>query len=256
MLDLNAWYYDDEDKHSLYKISKKKIPKEERPYSSSKGLLMLTPVVLLLIIPPIVMTLLTIFWKELDSVDFILNLFTGETIVSIMSIMYLVCIMDSKNLNTLFRNVSKRFKPSSYKKYILNEITDMLNQVIIINDKKVTRLWKYLDISQSSDKRLVFSFEDENDFGFVDVKSLNGGYKDKKLESEAILYEAQTVEKISKDTVINISNILIDKEIKKKQEIYQDKADDAFEKFEANTDEQPTTLEQSLKKVSENLKSK
>ena len=80
--------------------------------------------------------------------------------------------------------------------------------------------------------------------------------KIKKLESEAILYEAQTVEKISKDTVINISNILIDKEIKKKQEIYQDKADNAFEKFEADADEQPTTLEQSLKKVSESLKAK
>lgn len=37
MLDLNAWYYDDEDKHSLYKISKKKFLKKNDLIHHLKG---------------------------------------------------------------------------------------------------------------------------------------------------------------------------------------------------------------------------
>lgn len=126
-------------------------------------------------------------------------------------------------------------------------VTDILNRPIIIDDKKVSRLYKHLDVTQSSNKTLVFTL---NKHSFEMWKS----YKATDYENEAISHNADKIPRLEFNTFVSIYNLL-QEEAKQKEatQIMKDKQE-AYAKFSVYEDDEGTSdIEQSLNDYSDEI---
>lgn len=127
-------------------------------------------------------------------------------------------------------------------------IVQKLNRPIIIDDKKVSRLYKHLDVTQSSNETLVFTL---NKHSFEMWKS----YKATDYENEAISYNADKIPRLEFNTFVSIYNLL-QEEAKQKEatQIMKDKRD-AYNKFSVydKDDEGTSDIEQSLNDYSDEI---
>lgn len=126
-------------------------------------------------------------------------------------------------------------------------VTDILNRPIIIDDKKVSRLYKHLDVTQSSNETLVFTL---NKHSFEMWKS----YKATDYENEAISYNVDKMPHLEFNTFVSIYNLL-QEEAKQKEatQIMKDKQE-AYAKFSVYEDDEGTSdIEQSLNDYSDEI---
>lgn len=126
-------------------------------------------------------------------------------------------------------------------------VTDILNRPIIIDDKKVSRLYKHLDVTQSSNETLVFTL---NKHSFEMWKS----YKATDCENEAISHNANKIPRLEFNTFVSIYNLL-QEEAKQKEatQIMKDKQK-AYAKFSVYEDDEGTSdIEQSLNDYSDEI---
>lgn len=139
-------------------------------------------------------------------------------------------------------------------KHALKAIVETLNEIYIINNEHVLRLWQYLDVNKSTPSQLVF------DFSQFDECLIYGKYlricqyhevSDDDLV-EIIASEAENVERIAESSVIDISNIIIEKHTLKKVEEKEKRVIKAVNQY--NFINQDTTiLEKSLDGVKDKL---
>lgn len=126
-------------------------------------------------------------------------------------------------------------------------VTDILNRPIIIDDKKVSRLYKHLDVTQSSNETLVFTL---NKHSFEMWKS----YKATDYENEAISHNADKMPRLEFNTFVSIYNLLQEEaKHEREMEIMQNKRD-AYNKFSVYEDDEGTSdIEQSLNDYSDEI---
>lgn len=164
-------------------------------------------------------------------------------------------------------SVANRRKSSTYVK----ELKNKLNQPIVFEDGTVNRLWKYLNIDESTDLELeydvvfleeprfthpVFNFNKRfPEFSHTpykhEVKSLKW-FDD--IEQKAILSEVETIEKLSTQFVRKILDIIIEKSRIKNERVYQRKINEAFNTYHASDLNETSVLEKSMREVSDELK--
>ena len=164
-------------------------------------------------------------------------------------------------------SVANRRKSSAYVK----ELTNKLNQPIVFEDGTVNRLWKYLNIDESTDLELEYDvvFLEEPRFTHPvfnfnkhfpeyshtpykhEVKSLKW-FDD--IEQKAILSEVENIEKLSTQFVRKILDIIIEKSRIKNERIYQGRINKAFSTYHAIDPNETSVLEKSMREVSEELK--
>ena len=164
-------------------------------------------------------------------------------------------------------SVANRRKSSAYVK----ELKNKLNQPIVFEDGTVNRLWKYLNIDESTDLELEYDvvFLEEPRFTHPvfnfnkhfpeyshtpykhEVKSLKW-FDD--IEQKAILSEVETIEKLSTQFVRKILDIIIEKSRIKNERMYQGRINKAFSTYHASDLNETSVLEKSMREVSEELK--
>lgn len=172
-----------------------------------------------------------------------------------------------KDYNDNQNRLANRRQSSAYVK----ELTNKLNQPIVFEDGTVNRLWKYLNIDESTDLELeydvifleeprfthpVFNFnkrfpEFSNPPYKHEVKSLKW-FDD--IEQKAILLEVETIEKLSTQFVRKILDIIIEKSRIKNERMYQGRINKAFSTYHAIDPNETSVLEKSMREVSEELK--
>lgn len=151
-------------------------------------------------------------------------------IVEVITGTHLTSKRQSKKLNDYYRVIVRQ-----------------LNRPIIIDDKKVSRLYKHLDVTQSSNETLVFTL---NKHSFEMWKS----YKATDYENEAISYNADKMPRLEFNTFVSIYNLL-QEEAKQKEatQIMKDKQE-AYAKFSVYEDDEGTSdIEQSLNDYSDEI---
>lgn len=134
----------------------------------------------------------------------------------------------------------------------INYIVDILNEPIVIDGNKVSRLYKHLNIMESDIHTLTFNLDEDN-FGFISLTRDEQFKEVDKYELEAINYVANQIKEIDSNKIINIIDALkrenerqeMEKELKRKREAYS-----KFTLYEQN--EKPD-IEQSLEDYSERL---
>lgn len=164
-------------------------------------------------------------------------------------------------------SVANRRKSSAYVK----ELKNKLNQPIVFEDGTVNRLWKYLNIDESTDSELEYDvmFLEEPRFTHPlfnfnkhfpeyshtpykhEVKSLKW-FDD--IEQKAILSEVENIEKLSTQFVRKILDIIIEKSRIKNERVYQRKINEAFNTYHASDLNETSVLEKSMREVSDELK--
>lgn len=178
------------------------------------------------------------------------------------------CLLKDYNINNNNQDsVANRRKSSTYVK----ELKNKLNQPIVFEDGTVNRLWKYLNIDESTDLELeydvifleeprfthpVFNFNKRfPEFSHTpykhEVKSLKW-FDD--IEQKAILSEVETIEKLSTQFVRKILDIIIEKSRIKNERVYQRKINEAFNTYHASDLNETSVLEKSMREVSDELK--
>ena len=127
-----------------------------------------------------------------------------------------------------------------------------MNEPIVIDGNKVSRLYKHLNIMESDIHTLTFNLDEDN-FGFISLTRDEQFKEVDKYELEAINYVANQIKEIDSNKIINIIDALkrenerqeMEKELKRKREAYS-----KFTLYEQN--EKPD-IEQSLEDYSERL---
>ena len=178
------------------------------------------------------------------------------------------CLLKDYNINNNNQDsVANRRKSSAYVK----ELKNKLNQPIVFEDGTVNRLWKYLNIDESTDSELEYDviFLEEPRFTHPlfnfnkhfpeyshtpykhEVKSLKW-FDD--IEQKAILSEVENIEKLSTQFVRKILDIIIEKSRIKNERVYQRKINEAFNTYHASDLNETSVLEKSMREVSEELK--
>ena len=178
------------------------------------------------------------------------------------------CLLKDYNINNNNQDsVANRRKSSAYVK----ELKNKLNQPIVFEDGTVNRLWKYLNIDESTDLELEYDvvFLEEPSFTHPvfnfnkhfpeyshtpykhEVKSLK--WFDE-VEQEAILLEVETIEKVSTQFVRKILDIIIEKSRIKNERMYQGRINKAFSTYHAIDPNETSVLEKSMREVSDELK--
>lgn len=176
-------------------------------------------------------------------------------------------LLKDYNINNNQDSVANRRKSSAYVK----ELKNKLNQPIVFEDGTVNRLWKYLNIDESTDLELEYDvvFLEEPRFTHPvfnfnkhfpeyshtpykhEVKSLKW-FDD--IEQKAILSEVETIEKLSTQFVRKILDIIIEKSRIKNERMYQGRINKAFSTYHAIDPNETSVLEKSMREVSEELK--
>ena len=176
-------------------------------------------------------------------------------------------LLKDYNINNNQDSVANRRKSSVYVK----ELKNKLNQPIVFEDGTVNRLWKYLNIDESTDLELEYDvvFLEEPRFTHPvfnfnkhfpeyshtpykhEVKSLKW-FDD--IEQKAILSEVETIEKLSTQFVRKILDIIIEKSRIKNERMYQGRINKAFSTYHAIDPNETSVLEKSMREVSEELK--
>lgn len=179
----------------------------------------------------------------------------------IPSAKYIINHYDKKMLGEYEVNVfsnqietKERKRIEDYKNAVkeINYIVDILNEPVVIDDNKVSRLYKHLNIMESDIHTLTFNLDEDN-FGFISLTRDEQFKEVDKYELEAINYVANQIKEIDSNKIINIIDALkrenerqeMEKELKRKREAYS-----KFTLYEQN--EKPD-IEQSLEDYSERL---
>lgn len=179
----------------------------------------------------------------------------------IPSAKYIINRCDKKMLGehevNIFSNqieTKERKRIEDYKNAVeeINYIFDILNEPIVIDDNKVSRLYKHLNIMESDIHTLTFNLG-ENNFRFISLNRNEQCREVDKYELEAINYIAEQIKEIDSNKIINIMDALkrenerqeMEKELKRKR--------DAYSKFTLYEQDERPDIEQSLEDYSERL---
>lgn len=148
----------------------------------------------------------------------------------------------------------KRKRIEDYKNAVkeINYIVDILNEPIVIDGSKVSRLYKHLNIMESDIHTLTFNLDEDN-FGSISLNRNEHFQEVDKYELEAINYIVEQIKEIDSNKIINIIDALkrenerqeMEKELKRKRE--------AYSKFTLYEQKERPDIEQSLEDYSERL---
>ena len=136
----------------------------------------------------------------------------------------------------------------------LKKLTKRLNDIYIINDEHVIRQWQYLDVDKSTPSQLVFDFSQFDEYLMYGESLKIRQYHEESDDDlmEIILSEAENVERIAESSVIDISNIIMERHTLKKVEEKEKRVIKAVNQY--NFINQDTTiLEKSLDGVKDKL---
>lgn len=140
----------------------------------------------------------------------ILLLFGIYTIIKAVGI---VQILLEKRSNKIVQSNESLFK----------EIQCELNQPIILENNQVSRLYQHLDVEQSTSKYLKFNL---NEMDFTHINKYNT------FDQEAILFNANVIDTISKSNVIDIYESIIENEKEMKRDEHEKRIQEAYNKYE------------------------
>ena len=105
---------------------------------------------------------------------------------------------------------------------LFKEIQYELNQPVVLENNRVNRLYKYLDIEQSTTEYLKFTL-DSNSFKKVDDFNT--------LDQEAIMFNADSIETITKTNTIELYESIMDMEKEKILSEKEQRIQDAYSKY-------------------------
>lgn len=155
----------------------------------------------------------------------------------------------SNKIETKERKIIENYKNAIKE---INYIVDILNEPIVIDGNKVSRLYKHLNIMESDIHTLTFNLDEDN-FGFISLNRNEQFQEVDKYELEAINYIVEQIKEIDSNKIINIIDALkrenerqeMEKELKRKRE--------AYSKFTLYEQKERPDIEQSLEDYSERL---
>lgn len=144
----------------------------------------------------------------------IILLFSIYTIIRTIDI---IQILLEKRSNKIVQSNESLFREVQYE----------LNQVIVLENNRVNRLYKYLDIEQSTTKRLKFTLDSDS---FKKVDDFNT------LDQEAIMFNASGIETITKTNTIELYESIMDMEKEKILSERERRTQDAYSKYKIYQD--------------------
>lgn len=165
-------------------------------------------------------------------------------------------LLDNYGIDTFSNqiDVKERDDIRNYKSAVkeIERLTDLLNEPIIIDDNKVSRIYRHLNVMESDIHMLIFNL-DENDFSFVnpDIKEPSVSIDD--YELEAINYLAEDITKIDVTKVINIIELLKRENERREMENTIRRKREAYQKFTTYNEKETPNIEKSLQDCSERL---
>lgn len=165
-------------------------------------------------------------------------------------------LLDKYGIDTFSNqiDVKERDDIRNYKSAVkeIERLTDLLNEPIIIDDNKVSRIYRHLNVMESDIHMLIFNL-DENDFSFVnpDIKEPSVSIDD--YELEAINYLAEDITKIDVTKVINIIELLKRENERLEMENTIRRKREAYQKFTTYKENETPDIEKSLQDCSERL---
>lgn len=139
-------------------------------------------------------------------------------------------------------------------KHALKAIVETLNEIYVVNNEHIVRLWQYLDVDKSTPSQLVFDFSQFDEYLMYGESLKIRQYHEVSGDDlvEIIASEAENVERIAESSVIDISNIIMEKHTLKKVEEKEKRVIKAVNQY--NFINQDTTiLEKSLDGVKNKL---
>lgn len=144
----------------------------------------------------------------------IILLFSIYTIIKMIGI---VQILLDKRSDKIVQSNESLFKEIQYE----------LNQPVVLENNRVNRLYKYLDIEQSTTEYLKFTL-DSNSFKKVDDFNT--------LDQEAIMFNADSIETITKTNTIELYESIMDMEKEKILSEKEQRIQDAYSKYKIYQD--------------------
>ena len=110
----------------------------------------------------------------------------------------------SNKIETKERKIIENYKNAIKE---INYIVDILNEPIVIDGNKVSRLYRHLNIMESDIHTLTFNLDEDN-FGFISLNRDEQFKEVDKYELEAINYVANQIKEIDSNKIINIIDAL------------------------------------------------
>lgn len=165
-------------------------------------------------------------------------------------------LLDNCGIDTFSNqiDIKEREDIRNYKSAVkeIKRLTDLLNEPIIIDDNKVSRIYRHLNVMESDIHMLIFNL-DENDFSFVnpDIKEPSVSIDD--YELEAINYLTEDITKIDVTKVINIIEVLKRENERREMENTIRRKREAYQKFTTYKENETPDIEKSLQDCSERL---
>lgn len=144
---------------------------------------------------------------------FIVGILLLFGIYTIIKAVRIVQILLEKRSNKIVQSNESLFK----------EIQCELNQPIILENNQVSRLYQHLDVEQSTSKYLKFNL---NEIDFTHINKYNT------FDQEAILFNANVIDTISKSNVIDIYESIIENEKEMKRDEHEKRIQEAYNKYE------------------------
>lgn len=144
---------------------------------------------------------------------FIVGILLLFGIYTIIKAVRIVQILLEKRSNKIVQSNESLFK----------EIQCELNQPIILENNQVSRLYQHLDVEQSTSKYLKFNL---NEIDFTHINKYNT------FDQEAILFNANVIDTISKSNIIDIYESIIENEKEMKRDEHEKRIQEAYNKYE------------------------
>lgn len=165
-------------------------------------------------------------------------------------------LLDKYGIDTFSNqiDVKERDDIRNYKSAVkeIERLTDLLNEPIIIDDNKVSRIYRHLNVMESDIHMLIFNL-DENDFSFVNPDIKEPSVSIDNYELEAINYLAEDITKIDVTKVINIIELLKRENERLEMENTIRRKREAYQKFTTYNENETPDIEKSLQDCSERL---
>src|SRR5699024_4176240 len=153
------------------------------------------------------------FFISSVSLAFIVGILLLFDIYTIVRGIRIVQILLEKGSNKIVQSNESLFKEIQYE----------LNQPIILENNQVSRLYQHLDVEQSTSKYLKFNL---NEIDFAHINKYNT------FDQEAILFNANVIDTISKSNIIDIYESIIENEKEMKRDEHEKRIQEAYNKYE------------------------
>ena len=144
---------------------------------------------------------------------FIVGILLLFGIYTIIKAVRIVQILLEKRSNKIVQSNESLFKEIQYE----------LNQPIVLENNQVSRLYQHLDVEQSTSKYLKFNL---NEMDFTHINKYNT------FDQEAILFNANVIDTISKSNIIDIYESIIENEKEMKRDEHEKRIQEAYNKYE------------------------